>query len=225
MTKLWRRAVIPLSLKYRERLQDSIRSCFRFTDTLTPPEHLIADPSTPETDEPELIADLKRKSKIIFTLDGCWEQMNAVMKNLNKDFLKNDCEAFKFAAASTMVQQPNDVGRMHCNMHAYYKSNKYLTEDYFRIPKVMVPMKEILLHSGLDPASFRTYWKALASLPDCLVKSCAPEVVVDGFKKSGIWPIDNNAIMSGWSGWSKLQSTVAAAVLQEIPKLAALAQK
>ena len=89
----------------------------------------------------------------------------------------------------------------------------------------MVPMKEILLRSGLDPASFRTYWKALCLLPDCLVKSCGPDVVIDGYKKSGILPIDNNAIMSGWSRWSKLKSTVAVEVLQKIPVLALLAKK
>lgn len=107
-----------------------------------------------------------------------------------------------------MVQQPNNVGRMHCNIHAYYKSNKYLCAEDFRVPKVMAPMKGVLQSSGLDPASSRTYWKALCLPPDCLVKSCAPDVVIDGYKKSGIWPVDNNAIMSGWSGWSKLNSTV-----------------
>ena len=92
----------------------------------------------------------------------------------------------------------------------------------FRVPKAMVPMKEILLRSGLDPASFRTYWKALCLLPDCLVKSCGPDVVIDGYKKSGIWPIDNNVIMSGWS---KLKSTVAVEDLQKIPELGLLAKK
>ena len=57
------------------------------------------------------------------------------------------------------------------------------------------------------------------------MKSCAPDVVIDGYKKSGIWPIDNNAIMSGWSGWSKLKSTVAIEVLGKIPELTLLAKK
>ena len=96
-----------------------------------------------------------------------------------------------------MVQQPNDVGRMHCNIHAIYKSSKNLSGGDFRVPKVMVPMKMVLMDSGLDPASFGTYWKALSTLPDCLARSCVPEVVIDGFKKSGILPVDNNAIMSG----------------------------
>ena len=86
----------------------------------------------------------------------------------------------------------------------------------------MVPMKEILLRSGLDLATFRTYWKALCLLLDCLVKFCGPDVVIDRYKKSGIRPIDNYAIMSGWS---KLKSTVAVEVLQKIPVLALLAKK
>ena len=49
----------------------------------------------------------------------------------------------------------------------------------FRVPKAMGPTKEILLRSGLDPASFRTYWKALCLLPDCLVKSFDPDVVIE----------------------------------------------
>ena len=150
--------------------------------------------------------------------------MHAMTTNSKPHLIYSNCEAFKFAAASTMVQQPNDVSRMHCNIHAYYKSNKHLCEEEFRVPKVMIPMKEISLRSGLDPTSFRTYWKALCLLPDYLVKSCAPVVVIDGYKKSDIWPIDNNAIMSGWSGWSKLNSTVGIEVLRKISELTLLAK-
>ena len=217
ITKLWRRVVIPVASKHRDRLLAHVRSTHHFRETFTPPDF----PAEQDDDDAQLNAELVKKSKIYLTIDGCWEQM----QNLKPDLVNFNCEAFKFAAASTMVQQPNDVGRMHCNIHAYYKSNKYLCEEEFRVPKVMIPMKEILLRSSLDPASFRTYWKALCLLPDCLVKSCAPDVVIDGYRKSGIWPIDNNAIMSGWSGWSKLKSTVAIEVLGKIPELTLLAKK
>ena len=215
MTKLWRRVVLPVAVKYREKLLAHVRSSYHFRDTFTPPDVPVEFNNEEECDNAELAADLLRKSKILLTVDGCWEQMHAVRTRLNKLFVNLNCEGFKFAAASTMVQQPNDVGRMHCNIHAYYKSNEYLCAEDFRVPKVMAPMKGVLQSSGLDPASFRTYWKALCLLPDCHVKSCAPDVVIDGYKKSGIWPVDNNAIMSGWSGWSKLNSTVAVQVLQK----------
>ena len=221
MTKMWRRVVLPVARLYRDRLLAHVRSAHNFRETFTPP-----DPPTEHDDnDARLNAELEKKSKIFLTIDGCWEQMHAMCTNLKPDLMNINCEAFKFAAASTMIQQPNDVGRMHCNIHAYFKSNKYLCEQEFRIPKAMVPMKENLLRSGLDPSSFHTYWKALCLLPDCLAKSCGPDVVIDGYKKSGIWPIDNNAIMSGWSGWSKLKSTVAVEVLQKIPELALLAKK
>jgi hypothetical protein len=93
-----------------------------------------------------------------------------------------------------MVQQPNDVGRMHCNIHKYYKSVKYLSSEDFFIPKAMAPMQKVLKDSGLDAASLKTYWKALCLLPDCLARSCIPSVVREGFKKSGIWPVDNAVI-------------------------------
>ena len=186
MTKLWRRVVLPIAVNYREKLLAHVRSSYHFRDTCTPPDEPVEFNIEEECDDAELTAQLKRKSKIILTVDGCWEQMHAVTTKLNKIFVDSNCEGFKFAAASTMVQQPNDVGRMHCNIHTFYKSNKYLCEDVFRVPKVMAPMKIALQSSGLDPASFRTYWKALCRLPDCLAKSCAPSVVMDGFKSSSL---------------------------------------
>ena len=63
-------------------------------------------------DSPETVEGLRRKKRFVFIIDGCWEQINAVIKKLNDDFVKLECEGFKFAAATTMVQQPNDVGRM-----------------------------------------------------------------------------------------------------------------
>lgn len=156
---------------------------------------------------------LKQKIKMVFTFVGCWEQINAVMKNLNGDFVRHDCEGFKFAAASTMVEQPNDVGRMHCNMHNYYKSVTYMNAKIHRVPIVMKPMIKVLKDSDMDSASFCTYSKAMYFLPDCLSKCCSPETVVGGFQ------------MSGWSLLSKLPSAVARKVLEELPDLEVLARK
>lgn len=176
-------------------------------------------------DSEETLAIMKKKRRLIFTFDGCWEQMAAVMKNLNTVFVEEECEGFKFAAASTMVQQPNDVGHMHSNMHAFYKSSKYLDNDTHFVPSSMVPLQEVLRSSGLEASSFRTYWKALCCLPECLARSCYPSVVMEGYKKSGIWPIDHSIIMSGWSGWSRVTSDRAKKILEVLPKLTVLARK
>lgn len=53
------------------------------------------------------------RPRMIVTFDGCWQQLNAVMKRLNRIFTEKGYEGFKFAAASIMVEQPNDVGHCH----------------------------------------------------------------------------------------------------------------
>ena len=224
MTEMWVRAVLPEAIKKRALRLAQVRNAASFGEMM-PLRNSESDPVIRMEDSPELIELLEKSWKIIFTVDGCWQQIDATYKELNDRFNSLGCECMKFAAASTMVQQPNDVGRMHCNMHAYYKSPKYLTQKTWHVPMVMKPMEDVLRNSGLDNSSFLTYWKALSQLPDCLSKCCSLSTVVDGFKKSGIWPIDHAVIMSGWAGWSNIPEDKAKVVLSKIPALAELAKK
>ena len=172
----------------------------------------------------EMIKLMKEISELIFSMDGCWAQVKSTFDDTNVILNKEGFQGFKFAAASTMVQQSNDVGRMHCNIHRYYKSDLYAREEN-HVPKYMLPMRKILLESGLEVSSFHTYWKALARLPECLIRCCQPSVVRDGYRIAGIWPVDHAVIMSGWAGWSKLTTAVADKVLSKLPGLIDLAQK
>lgn len=219
MTKMWSQCVLPTAMCKRSAMLASIRAAPTFC------EMDEAEQEQDLVDNDEMAATIENKSRFIFTFDGCWEQMSAVMKNLNSEFVKEKCEGFKFAAASTMVQQPNDVGHMHSNMHAFYKSTKYLGNTTFHVPSCMEKMRNVLLESGLEKGSFQTYWKALCSLPECLARSCYPSVVMEGYRKSGIWPLDHSIIMSGWSGWSSVTSVRAKQIIDIIPELAILARK
>ena len=166
----------------------------------------------------EMIKLMKEISELIFSMDGCWAQVKSTFDDKNVILNKEGFQGFKFAAASTMVQQPNDVGRMH------YKSDLYGREEY-HVPKYMLLMRKILLESGLEVSSFHTYWKALARLPECLTRCCQPSVVRDGYRIAGIWPVDYAVIMSGWAGWSKLTTAVADKVLSKLPGLIDLARE
>ena len=98
MTKLWRRVVVPVTSKCR--LLAHVRSAYNFLEPFNPP-----DPPTEHDDnDARLNAELEKKSKIFLTIDGCWEQMHAMYANLKPDLMNLNCEAFKFAAASTMIQ-------------------------------------------------------------------------------------------------------------------------
>ena len=217
MKEMWTRAVLPESLSRRARMIEEIRRSATFQEMSLPMR------------EEEILAHIEKLieecSKWILTVDGCWQRIESFFRHLNKQLIDENCEAFKFAAASTMCQQPNDVGRMHCNMHSYYKSAKYLTQTSLHVPFCMKPVREMLLESGLDKASFTTYWTAICQLPECIAKSCQPSTVRDGFSKSGIWPLDISIIMSGWAGWSQVPLSTAKIVLDRIPDLAILARK
>ena len=59
--------------------------------------------------EEEILAHIEKLieecSKWILTVDGCWQQIKSFFRHLNKQLIDENCEAFKFAAASTMCQQ------------------------------------------------------------------------------------------------------------------------
>lgn len=47
--------------------------------------------------------------------------MQAMLRNVNPILTMRGYEGFKFAAASTMVEQPNDVGLIHKDIKNLYK--------------------------------------------------------------------------------------------------------
>ena len=217
MKEMWTRAVLPETIARRARMYEEIRRSASFQE--------MSLPMREEEISAQIAKLIEECSKWILTVDGCWQQIESFFRHLNRKLIDENCEAYKFAAASTMCQQPNDVGRMHCNMHGYYKSAKYLTQTSFHVPFAMQPLRKMLLECGLDKASFTTYWTAICQLPDCLAKSYQPSTVRDGFRKSGIWPVDISLIMSGWAGWSKVPLSTAKIVIERIPDLALLARK
>lgn len=182
MSKMWLKALIPEAKVRVARLTAEILQGGSLEEMLTPPENTVDEIRIPTE---EMIEKLKQLLRFIVTMDGCWAQLKATFEDINELFNQEGFEGFKFAAASTMVQQPNDVGRMHSNIHAFYKSVAYARDDY-HVPNYMKPMEQILRDSGLQSSSFHTYWKALARSPECLLRSCQPTHVRDGFVRAGI---------------------------------------
>ena len=89
----------------------------------------------------------------ILTFDGCWPQLRAVMTRLNVKFFERSYEGFKFAAASTMVEQPNDVGHCHKAIKCYHKSDKYRKCQVWEIPAYISGFDATLSDAGLDNGS------------------------------------------------------------------------
>ena len=164
------------------------------------------------------------RPRLIVTFDGCWQQLHAVMTKLNAKFTERGYEGFKFAAASTMVEQPNDVGHCHKAIKFYYRSDKYRGSTDWEIPAYLKGFDITLTNAGMDNGSQKTVFKALCHLELCLSKVCTIPMVREGFRISGIYPVDVHAILSGWSGWSLLDKEKAEKLVSLLPKLTNIAK-
>ena len=164
------------------------------------------------------------RPRMIVTFDGCWRQLNAVMKRLNRISTEKGYEGFKFAAASTMVEQPNDVGHCHKAIKCYYKGSSYRNSTDWEIPAYLKGFDTTLTDAGMDRGSQQTIFKALYHLELCLSKVCTIPMVREGFRLSGIYPSDVNAILSDWSGWSLLDKDKAEELLSLLPTLTDIAK-
>ena len=73
-------------------------------------------------------------SRNVFTFDGAWNQMQAMLRNVNPVLTMRGYEGLKFVAASTMVEQPNDVGHIHKAIKNFYKKNNYRKSTHWLVP-------------------------------------------------------------------------------------------
>ena len=119
------------------------------------------------------------------------------MTSLIGEFTKSGYEGFKFAAATTMVEQPNDVGHCHKAIKAFYKGKKYSEIHNWEIPAYLMGFDLKLAAAGMDSSSIKSYSKGLSLLETCLSKTCTIPMIKEGFKISGIYPVDMPAILSG----------------------------
>ena len=138
------------------------------------------------------------------------------MKRLNAEFTSRGYEGFK------RIEQPNDVGHIHKALKRLFKGKKYSKIKKWEVPPYLIGFDSTLADAGMDRGSIRTYWKALCHLETYLSKVCTIPMVKEGFRISGIYPIDNDAILSGWSGWSLCNKETADEVIELIPKLTAI---
>ena len=206
MTKLWTEAVLPeADIHYAEAVKE-MRSVGVQEIRGDAADFFLIGPST-------------TNPRNVMTFDGAWEQVNSMMTNVNTELTVRGYEGYKFAAASTMVQQPNDVGHMHKALKKCFKGKKY-RESTFTVPVYLEGFKETLRDHGLDTGSLATYWKSLCSMERMLSRTCTIPMVCKGFELSGIYPVNQNTILSKWCGWRKC--TKEEGVIDRLPLLATM---
>ena len=121
-------------------------------------------------------------------------------------------EAIKFAAAASKTQQPNDVSVCFRSLKSAAESgSKEEPAWYTRL------LDGILLPLG--STSRRTYKKFLGALPEYLAKAFNVGNIKEGWRLSGLYPLDFGRIMTRCGSWGKLHPEQSIAIFEALPKL------
>ena len=101
----------------------------------------------------------------------------------------------------------------------HFKGKRYMLIKEWEVPAYLKEFDTIMKNEGMDSGSIQSYWKALCLLETCLSKTCTIPMIKEGYRISGLYPIDNSAILSGWSGWSLMTKEKAEEVISLLPTL------
>jgi hypothetical protein len=141
--------------------------------------------------------------RAVLTFDGAHEQIEAVLsEDVAEWCIEHNIALFKWAAACSLVQQPNDVSRCHKILHRLFASPKYLyqpvkKESIRTCLRPVIAMLNSLPKLAKD--SKLTFTKFFCNLHDILHDAFRPEVVRRGWADAGIYPFSGEQIMSGWN--------------------------
>jgi hypothetical protein len=169
--------------------------------------------------------------RAVLTFDGAYEQIEAVLSvDVAEWCVEHNIGLFKWAAACSLVQQPNDVSRCHKILHRLFASSKYLYAPVKKenIRTCMFPVIAMLNSlPKLAKDSKLTFTKFFCNLHDILHEAFRPDVIRRGWADAGIFPFDVERIMSGWNhgatqankSWSMLEAQYKEFCLTAIEKL------
>ena len=169
--------------------------------------------------------------RAVLTFDGAYEQIEAVLSaDVAEWCVQHNIGLFKWAAACSLVQQPNDVSRCHKILHRLFASSKYLYAPVKKenIRTSMFPVIAMLNSlPKLAKDSKLTFTKFFCNLHDILHVAFHPDVIRRGWADAGIYPFNVEQIMTGWNhgatqankSWTMLEPVFKEYCLTAIEKL------
>jgi hypothetical protein len=167
----------------------------------------------PEQDSAEVFNSPPRPVRVekaelpraLLTFDGANEQIEPIMRsNLGQVCRGQNIGLFKWAAACSLVQQPNDVSPCHKILHEHkqtYTEGRSMPLKFGWVTGIMDKHK-------FAPGHKRIFTDFFASLEELLHNAFTPNAIKDGWRVSGAYSeelggIDYDAMMSGWNPGSR----------------------
>jgi hypothetical protein len=172
--------------------------------------------SGPEPDSQDVFNSPPRSIRVeqaalppaLLTFDGANEQIEPIMRStLGRECQRNNIGLFKWAAACSLVQQPNDVSPCHKILHEHkqtYTEGKAMPAKFGWITDVMERHK-------FAPGHKKTFTDFYAHLEELLHNAFNPAAIKAGWRVSGSYSeehggVDTDAIMGGWNPGSRKEN-------------------
>jgi hypothetical protein len=201
MEEVFQFGIIPSMIEAKEALISEIRlGQIELQNQVLQPDGKVSGASHQDADFLE--ERLHALDRMMLSFDGASSTIKAVtLQHMHEHCERLRIDLFKFAAACSLVQQANDVGRMHMLLKRLFGSYEYASATTWRVPTCFEGFDETLYSCGLDRPSANTYWKAMCHLPDFLMKAGSPSNVLSSFVSAGTVPHNDARILSGCSLW------------------------
>jgi hypothetical protein len=154
--------------------------------------------------------------RTVLTFDGESAQVVSAQSPMVLDKCKEEkIELLKWAAATSLVQQPADVGKMHLILHDYFKSNHGKSFSTQSTPSTHMKMfvQGIFQQCELGAASKDRFRYFLENIEFAMNKSFTAANIATAWKTAGYFPFSQIQIMSGWSQWKDIDGGLATKIL------------
>lgn len=133
--------------------------------------------------------------RAVLTLDGELEQITYIMEHI-ANLVKN-IEYFKFAAATSPSQQPNDVMRGFSIVKCLERTLRYA--DTVPMPQWYEALEAWMAkHKIFTAASRNTILRFMWNLPSILSTAYTKKNVHEGWRKTGLMPMCKDIIIGHW---------------------------
>jgi hypothetical protein len=205
--QLFELVVVPYLLRHRASKQGSKRSRCRM---------MHSQGSASPQGQTEIVIEIDGE-RIVFTMDGHYPGIEAIIARIGEIMVRNGIEVFKWAGGCTLVEQPADVANCHRELH------KAAGSDVFRDDESGAPtddMKEFIaflptiMSSGASGARLHTHQKFLRHFEWLVDKAWTKHGITEGWRISGMWPVCPEKILSGWSGWKEIPTENAKKIIE-----------
>jgi len=160
----------------------------------------------------------------LLTLDGELEQINYIMDYVAPRARIKNIEFFKFAAACSLSQQPNDVMKGFSIIKCLEKSRRY--DESVSKPQWHDAFAEWLKKKKLFTAASRhTILRFMWNLPSILSDAYTRHRVQEGWIKTGLMPYKPDVILGHWPFHKHLTAKERTSLKQAVLQLSRIAKR